>query len=417
MPDINPVFNQIALMLGLIFPLYIKDIVFKHDLFEILVYIGYHKKAPFVCKRCGRSNTKIHSRFPRIWRCLNMFNYKVFIKMDLPRHDCPICGLTAYQVPWARERSSLTRLFEAEINAFATILPISRVAAMLDITEDKVSRVVNYYVNEARKSLDLSETKILGLDETSSRKGHNYITTFLDMDEKKIIFATEGKDSQTISSFTDELISHNRNPDNISEISIDMSPAFIKGVSEEFPNAAVTFDKFHVIKLANSALDSVRREEVRREPILLKTKYLWLKNPSDLSQQNQDFTAQLAKKNLKTAKAYRYKLALQQIYSECATEEEAKKALKKLIRWGLVSRIEKLADLASSLKEHLSGILRHFTSGLTSALIESMNTRIQEIKRRAHGYPNASHFINMIYLVLGKLKIIKLYGTGNPVWE
>jgi transposase len=241
----------------------------------------------------------------------------------------------------------------------------------------------------------------VGVDETSSRKGHKYITVFADMKTGDAIFATEGKGADTLGEFARDLAAHKGNPQKIGEIAMDMSPSFISGAASHLPNAQITFDKFHVAEIVNDAVDKVRREEQKINPLLKKTRYLRLSNPASLSAKQQAALSSLAKESLQTGKAYKIKTTLQDIYRLITDPSDAEKALKQWVRMASRSKLEPMAEAAATIKAHLDGILRHFTSGLTSGLMEGINSRIQEVKRRAKGYRNPKNFITMVYLVAG----------------
>ena len=123
----------------------------------------------------------------------------------------------------------------------------------------------------------------VAIDETAARRGHDYITLFVDIDQARVMFATEGKDAETIAFFADDLTTHGGDPGAIAEVCIDMSPAFIKGIADSLPAAAITFDKFHAVKIVNDAVDQVRRAERKVHNVLAGTRYLWLRNPVNLS--------------------------------------------------------------------------------------------------------------------------------------
>lgn len=166
------------------------------------------------------------------------------------------------------------------------------------------------------KELDFSNVKRIAIDETSSRRGHEYVTLFVDMETKRVLFATEGKDANVLKEFSTFLRDNGIDPKNIKEVCSDMSPAFKKGVETEFPEAHLTFDKFHVMKLINEALDQVRRMEQIEQPGLKKTRYLWLKNRQNLNQEQQEKVLTLKDTNLKTARAYRMKISLQDLWTK-----------------------------------------------------------------------------------------------------
>lgn len=282
--------------------------------------------------------------------------------------------------------------------ALAKEMPISRIGELVGEQDTRIWRIVRGYVDRAYDRKSFKTTTKIGTDETSSRKGHNYVTVFADMDSGKVLFATEGKDSSTVRAFAEELPKHEAQKEQIAEVTIDMSPAFISGVAEHLPKASVTFDKFHVIQALNKAQDEVRRMEQAKNPLLKKTRYIWLKNPDKLTAEQTKQLATLRHENLKTAKVYQMKLTFQDIYRNIRESQVAEEAIKKWLSWAVRSRLEPVKRFAKLVKNHFNGILRFFTTRLTSGVMEGFNSRIQEIKRRARGFRNISNFIAMIYL-------------------
>jgi transposase len=271
--------------------------------------------------------------------------------------------------------------------------------------DTKVWRVIRSYVGKAHTEKSFETTTKLGIGETSTRKGHHYVTIFADMNNGDVLFATEGKGSSTIESFAKALSTHNANPPQIKEISMDMSPAFIAGAEKYLPIASVTFDKFHVIKQLNEALDEVRRYEQKLNPLLKRSRYAWLKNPNNLTAEQRKMMETLSKENTKTAKVYQMKLTFQDIYRNIYETEAADAAIRKWLSWAVRSRLEPVKEFAKMVKKHYAGILRFFESRLTSGMMEGINSRIQEIKRRAKGFRNINNFITMIYLEAGRLSL------------
>jgi transposase len=387
-------------------PFYANDAKVDVNNLIVDIYISYDPKSLFSSPCCNVSGCKVHSKVPRVWRALGTNDYKVYLHLNLPRVRCPQCNkIVTYDVDWARKGCGVTYLFEKKTIEFCVNMPFAAVAKEIGESDKRIANIVNRAVDEARLKLDWSRVRFVGIDETSRAKGHKYITVFVDMETKTVLYATEGKDISVLDAFKNELLRNNGHPDNITEVAIDMSPAFISGVTNLFTNAKITFDKFHIVKMANEAIDKIRREESRQNPILKGSRYIWLHNPQNLSIAQQEKLKRLSKRNLKTAKAYRYKLTLQSIYNDIDNENDAKIELKRLISWGLKSKVDPLIQFAQTLQSHLNGILRYFQSGLTSGAVEGINSKIQEIKRRSRGFPNTGHFINLIYLVLGDLII------------
>ncbi|KJD42207.1 ISL3 family transposase, partial [Paenibacillus terrae] len=221
----------------------------------------------------------------------------------------------------------------------------------------------------------------IAIDETSSRRGHRYITLFVDVDTKTVLFATEGKGKDTLARFNQYLLQKGVESAQIQEICCDMSPAFIRGIEEQFPAAEITFDKFHVMKMVNEAVDEVRKAEQKEEPGLKRTKYLWLKNKTNLKAEQRDTLESLKDKNLKTGRAYRLKLAMQELWT--TPHVFADVYLREWLGWARRSQLGAMMDLAKTVKQHEEGILRWFHSRMTNGLLEGINGLVQAAKRKA----------------------------------
>ncbi len=170
-----------------------------------------------------------------------------------------------------------------------------------------------YHVNEAIERVDLSQLDTIGLDEISVKKGHKYITLFYDIKNAKVIYIEVGKGKYTIKQFKDT-ISKKINPEQIKYIAMDMSPAFINGASEYFPTSKIVFDTFHVIPMMNDTIDDVRCKEYKTNKTLSKPRFIWLKNPENLSDKEKKKLHSMKDLDIKTAKAYQFKLALLRLW-------------------------------------------------------------------------------------------------------
>ncbi len=204
--------------------------------------------------------------------------------------------------------------------------------------------------------------------------------------------------------FKQDLTDHGGTPDAIEEMCCDMSPAFISDVEKHFPKAHITFDKFHVLKVLNEAVDQVRREESKTQPVLKGSRYLWLKNPSNLKESQSEQLEQLTikKLNLKTSRAYHIKINFQEFYNQ--SPQTAEIFLKKWYFWATHSRLEPIKKAAYTIKNHWDGVLRWFTSNINNGILEGINSLIQAVKARARGYRTERTLITIIYLIAGKLE-------------
>jgi len=282
-------------------------------------------------------------------------------------------------------------------------MPILQIARLVDEHDTRLWRIIEKHVNQAKANANYSGVRHVGVDETATKRGHNYVTLFVDMDQTQVIHVTEGKDAATVKDFRDSLQYHHAQPSQITDVCADMSPAFRKGIQECFPSARLTFDKFHVIKLVNEAIDKVRREEQKSVPSLKSSRYLWLYNPANLSETKLKRLTSLTQLNLKTAKAYRMKLVLQDIYNTVTDRIEAMNELQKWYQWAVRCRLQPMKVFAKTLKDNWGGILNYFDSRLTQCNPEGINSIVQSARTRAKGYRNVNNFIAMIYLLAGKL--------------
>lgn len=347
-----------------------------------------------------------HDTVERTWQHLNFFQYKTYIHAKMPKVSDGEGHCPTVKAPWARKNSGFTLLFEAWVMELAKHLPVSVIAKLVDVRDKRLWRFIKRYVDAARDLEDYSEVDSIGMDETS-KKGHNYITVMVDLADKKVIYATEGKDHTTVDKFVEDFTDHNGNPDNVKLITCDMSLGFRKGVRDNFPNSSTIIDKFHVIKHANEAVDTVRKQEGKTNILLKGTKYLWLKNDTNLTDKQASWKRELMKssKRLKTGRAYSMRVTLQDIYEQCMSREEAEPRLKKLCSWMIHSRLQPMKDFCRLIRDHWDEILNYFEHRLTNAILEGMNSIIQNIKRRARGFRNIEYFKTMIYLNCSKLNI------------
>lgn len=393
-----------ALALGITPPWYVKAAEFSIDSGQLDLYLDFQRGAHFACPSCGAEGAKPYDTSEDTWRHLNFFQYGAYLHARVPRVQCPRgCGVKLLEVAWARPDSGFTRLFEAYLMILLREMPVATVADLVGEHDTRLWRVLHHYVGQARAQEDFPSVQKVGVDETSSRKGHRYISVFADLERAKVIFATDGKDAPVVAAFKRDLESHKGRPENVQEVCCDMSPAFITGFEESFPTAQLTFDRFHVTKILGDAVDQVRREEQRDRPELKKSRYLWLTNPDNLKQRQQAALENLTQMKLKTARAYQLRLTFQDFWD--LPQEDAEPFLRKWFFWATHSRLEPMCKAAWTIRRHWQGILRWFTSRVSNGVLEAINGLIQAAKARARGYRSNRNLIAMTYLVAGKLRM------------
>ena len=391
--------------LGVQTPWQVTKCVFSTETERLDIWLDFQRGSGFACPSCGVLGCKAYDTEELEWRHLNFFQHQAYLHARTPRVECSQCGVKRVSVPWARPGSGFTLLFEAFVMTVVKVMPVLAVARLVGEHDTLIWRIVHHYVDSTRAAADHSKVSRIGVDETAARRGHDYVSLFVDLDQRRVLFATEGKDSATVEAFAQDLAVHGGNAGSIKEVSIDMSPAFIKGVAAHLPEASVTFDKFHVVKVINDAVDQVRRQERASNPELSKTRYIWLKNPSNLTANQKETLAALniPKSNLKTAKAYQIRLAFQDFYLQ--PKENAEVYLRRWYFWATHSRIQPIIDAAKTIKAHLDGVLRWFDSGINNGILEGINSLAQAAKAKARGYRSNRNFIAIIYLIAGKLPI------------
>ncbi|WP_231633131.1 ISL3 family transposase [Numidum massiliense] len=367
------------------------------------LYLDFPRGAEFPCPTCG-TPSKAYDVSSKSWRHLDFWEWKTYVHARVPRVTCRQCHkVITVHVSWSRPSSHFTWHFESYAMRLMSEMPVKAASRELREHDTRLWRIFRHYVERAMEELDLSNVKRVAIDETSSRKGHQYITLFVDADRKLVLFAVEGKGSETIHRFREHLSSNGVDADQIAEMCCDMSPAFIRGIQDAFPHAQITFDKFHVMKMVNEAVDDVRKEEQKQTPELHKTKYIWLKNEDMLTNDQKKTLERLKDGNLKTGRAYRMKLALQDLWQ--VNQLFADIFLDEWLGWATRSQLPPFIRVSKTIKKHKEGILRWFTTRMTNGLLEGLNSLIQAAKRRARGYRNPQNLIHMVYMTANKLYI------------
>ena len=391
------------LALGLSSPWEVQSSIFDPQDKRLDITLHFTSGSTFVCPDCGQTGLKAHDTTRKTWRHLNFFQHEAYLTAKVPRVKCKSCGIRLVDVPWARPGSGFTLLFEALIMTLAKAMPVKTIAEFVGEHDTRLWRVIHHYVDKGRAEADYSEVQEVGFDETSSKRGHDYVSLFVDLSGPDVIFVTEGKDSSTVKRFKEDLIAHGGTEENIKQMCCDMSPAFIKGVNENFSDTELTFDKFHIMKVINEAVDQVRREEQKEHPELSRSRYVWLKNPQNLTKKQQDKLDNLTLKklNLKTSRAYQIKLNFQEIFNQ--SHDTAEALLKKWFFWATHSQLKPIIDAAYTIKRHWNGVLQWFKSQITNGILEGINSLIQAAKARARGYRTNRNLIAMIYLIGGNL--------------
>ncbi len=390
--------------LGLSSPWYVKNISFdtsasadKH----LNITIDFERGAKFTDQ--AGVVCSVHDTIQREWQHLDFFEHRCILDGRVPRIRTSNGEVKQIDVPWARPGSGFTLLFEAfAMCLIENEMPINKAAATLSVYPHRLWTVFNYWVKRALSKNNLSSLEDVGIDETSSRKGHNYVTLAADLKKKRVVFVTEGKDEKTIEAFKEHLEKKQVNPKQIKNIGIDMSPAFIAGIMKSFPDSSIVFDRFHIVKLLNEAMDKVRKAERREHNALKGHKYTFLKKNKHLSEEQRIAKSELIENYPILGEAYR----LKELFNDFWDFKDPEEATAFLAYWCDLTEeanIKPFNKFVNTIKAHWKGIVNYIHANISNGILEGINNKIQLAKRRARGFQNIGNFIAMIYFIAGKL--------------
>lgn len=393
-----------TLALGLEVPWFINRVEFTGEGVgkQLHLYLEHKKgvKFDFEGTMCP-----IYDHQDRKWRHLNFFEHECYLHASVPRIKTPDGDVRLIEVPWAQPGSSFTLLFEA----YAALLvqggmSMVRAGDYMKVDGRVVSRIIGRMVASALAAQELEQVEHLGVDETSVTKGHNYITVLTDIPRKKVVGIAYGKDTEAFNDTLIDLESRGVKTEDVKVITMDMSPAYISAAKENMPNADIVFDRFHLHQSLNKAIDQIRREESRQFKGLRKTRFIWLKGYNKLNQTQRGLVDSLAESFPTIGTAYRlkeqFRVVLDQAYHTADLEP-----LKQWKSLALNSGIAHIISFVETLERHWYGIITFFEHRVTNAIAESVNLKIQQIKRVSRGITNLRNFIHLIYFHLGGLDL------------
>jgi len=389
-----------AMALSLGKPWFIREIQFHKETSRLDIYLSFTKGYKFEMDD-GKEYTA-YDTVEKSWQHLNFFQHECYLHARVPKVKQADGKIKTQAVPWARKGSGFTLMFEA----FAMLLienemPVNKAAKILQVYPNRLWNVFSYWISIAHQEDSIEGLDKIGFDETSVKKGHNYVTTMVDLEQRRVLFATPGKGADCIKQSVDYLEDKEIDPSSIKQVCIDMSPSFISGCSNHLPNADITFDKFHVMKEVNNAMDELRKLERIGNDMLKKHKYTFLKNK--LSPKIEEERNLLMELYPKLGEGYR----LKHLFNDFWDIEDKQEAEGYLAFWCDLadeSGIFPFQKVVNTIKAHWSGIINYIESRINNGILEGLNSIIQLAKKRARGYRNINNFINMIYFICGKLK-------------
>jgi transposase len=361
------------------------------------------------CSGCFRHVQQVHDRRQRRWRHLDLAGMRLDLRFTLRRVDCPRCGVCVELVPWAEPASWFTRDFEDQVAYLAQTTDKTTIVETMRVAWRTVGAIVARVVGRLRPDDPLDGLTKIGVDELSYRRHHEYITVVIDHVAKRVVWGRPGKDAATLGEFFKEL--GPERCDKLEAVTIDMSGAYIKAVTEASPRAQMIFDRFHVQRLAHEALDEVRRAEVRKMKgteegrSIKRIRFILQKNPWNLTAIEEQKLATLPVTNQPIYRGYLMKESLAGILDDLDVEV-ARKKLHEWVGWADRSRLEPFKKLSGTIKKHFEGILAYIPERLNNGRTEGMNGKIRTITRRSYGFHSSTNLIALIYLCCSGISLM-----------
>jgi transposase len=395
--------------LGITAPWFVAGVAFKAAERTLTIRVDFPPGSRFALPGVEGVHP-VHDTVTKRYRHLNFFQHECFLEVRVPRLKLTDGAVRQVEPAWAGRLAGFTLLFEALVLALAREMPFAAVARVVGASWHRVAAICRHYVEAALKEADLSGVRHLAIDETSRARGHDYLTLAADAApaRRAVIFLTEGREAQAIERLAADLAAHGGDPEAIESVSIDMSPAFIRGCGA-LPNARITFDKFHVIAHASAALDATRRAEQKTDPALKGLRWTLLRERSHLNARARaELDALLTHLTTKrTARAWVYREQLREILARKQVNV-VRAALRQWCTNVLRSKVTPMREVAHLIRRHLEGIIAWTQTRATNGFLEALNGLFQAAKRKARGYRRLSTIRTVIFLIAGKLDFSKL---------
>ena len=379
------------------------QIIIKDDVVHIFL-IRTRKTA--TCRNCGRRNPIGLESYKRTIRDLDLGTKKCYITFFEEKLKC-ICGSRGYEeIDFTRPYSRCTIRFEEYVYLLCQKMTIKDVSEVIHLNWKTIKDIDKYYINKQIESLKNINPIRIGIDEVAYEKGHKYLTVVRDLDPNSVIWVGRKRSKETLDHFFDEIgeIKSNR----IELTVLDMWDPYIASIREHCTRAEMVFDKFHIIKKVNEALDKIRKKEfadatVREKLNMKRKRFIILKRHKNLSEKQLERLDELMKNNETLYKSYLLKEQISDIFDE----EDHDDALKRLSEW--ISNVqesgfEPFEKVVKTLKRYSYGIHNYFKYKVTNAGSEGINTKINVIRRKAYGYWDLDYFILKIFQACGVMK-------------
>jgi len=371
--------------------------------------LAHDFSACWTCLECGRACGLRDHQSERQWRHLDTCQYRTILHAEPPRTNCPEHGALVVRLPWAEPHGRFTALFERLAIEWLQDASQSAVAERLGLTWDEVHGIMDRAVKRGLSRRKAMEIPYLGVDEKSFRKGHRYLTIVNDLTTSHVLYVAEDRKKSSLDGFWPTLTEEQRK--GIQGVALDMWEPYVKSIATNLPRAEekMVFDKFHVSKHLNEAVNKVRKEEhcelMKTKDARLKgTKYDWLRSRAKFDDEKWRAFCALRRENLKTGRAWSLKEQFVAMWN-FTYEKSARNHFAWWYCWATRSRLAPIIEKARMIKRHLPNILTYLQHKITNATSESINSKIEWIKYTARGFRNWTNYKTSIYFHCGGLDL------------
>jgi transposase len=404
-------------LLGLAAPWKVAKVELNITTQRVDIWAEHPPGARWACPECGLElGTYDHSE-ERSWRHLDSCQFETYLHARPPRVSCPTHGVRQIRLPWAEERARFTAMFERLAIDVLRETDVSGAMRILRISWDEAWHILERAVRRGLLAKKARPRRIIGVDETAAARRHRYVTVVCDLEHGTVEYVGEHRRRESLDRYYASLSQEHLSA--IEAVAMDMWDPYIRATRERVPDwqDKIVFDRFHVMQHLGKAVDTVRKAEHRTllanegASILTGSKYLWLYSDENRPQRYQERFAALRTMNLKTGRAWALKESLRDLWSY-QRKAWAEKHWKRWYCWAMRAQLKPMKIAATTIKKHLTNILTFFSHRITSAASESLNAKIQRVKRSANGYRNVENFKTAIFFHCGGLD---MYPTTHAV--
>jgi len=395
-------------LLGIDSPWMVESIKLNVAYKTVNVEVVYKSDADVYCSVCNEISQKKDHAKKRTWRHLDTMQFGTFIHAQIPRANCDRHGVRNISVPWSEPHSRFTQLFiRFAIDVIKACGNLSDAMSLLRLSWDEVHLIQQKAVERGMRRRKNKHIKYLGIDEKSFRKGRNFVTVLNDLENQKVLDVAQGKSMETADELFQSLSVRTRN--SVRAVAADMAVVYTQAIQKNLPEADIVYDKFHLARYLNEAVESVWQSENRdlrrkNNNSISGTKVLWLKNPANHTDNQEERFRNIKLKLYKVGRAWQIKEAFRNFWTY-KYKGYAKRFFKRWYFWATHSRLKPIIRAAKALKRHLEYMLTYLEHRITNAGSEGINSRIQGIKARARGFRNFQHYRSSILFHLGNLDL------------